>query len=193
MSESASNPTSKWLDLLFSKWTALLALLLLIVGLPLSYWMPYQRQRWALQALEVAGAKVVVNFGPGGPDWLRNLIGDEAMQVFDEPKRILIVGAAPRFGDEGLRHLAGLANVRTLVLSGTQVSDDGLTYLAELTELRYLGLSHTQTSDEGLKHLAGLTDLENLYLANTQASNEGVARLRSVLPRCLIYAGTDAK
>jgi hypothetical protein len=193
MTDSRSDPSSKPWDRLLSKWTALLALLLLICGIPLSFWMPYQRQRWALQAIEAAGAKVSVEFGPGGPDWLRNLIGDEAMQVFDEPKRIFILGAMPRFGDEGLRRLAGLANVNTLVLTGAQVSDDGLAYLVGLTELRYLGLSHTQISDEGLKHLAGLTDLENLYLADTQVSDEGVARLRRALPGCMIYAGADAK
>jgi len=188
MGDAASKTSSKTLDMVRSKWVVLLALLLLIVGIPLSFWMPYQRQRWALQAIEAAGAKVSVELGPGGPDWLRNIIGDAAMQVFDQPKRIAINEPPPQFGDEDLQHLAGLTTLQFLYLDNTQAGDMGLRHLAGLTELRYLVLSNTQVSNEGLKHLVGLTKLERLYLNNSQVRDEGLKHVEglTVLDRLLL-------
>jgi hypothetical protein len=145
MTDSSSSVASRLLGILLSKWTALLAVLLLIGGLVLQFWLPYQRLQSAIQEIEAAGAKVSVRFETVGPKWLRDLVGEEALQVLAERTRVSIRGTS-QFGDAGLVHLAGIA---------------------ELTELTHLFLNATQASDEGLEHLASLTDLEYVDLEFT--------------------------
>ncbi len=43
-------------------------------------------------------------------------------------------------GDEGLKHLEGLTQLRTLALQHTKVTNAGLAHLAGLSQLKYLGL-----------------------------------------------------
>ncbi len=57
--------------------------------------------------------------------------------------------------DAGLKHLAGLKQLRTLYLDHTKVTDAGLKHLSGLRQLQWLHLGHTQVTDAGLKHLAG--------------------------------------
>jgi len=165
MSDSSIESSSKPWDRLLSKWTALLAVLLLVGGIAWRFWWPYQRQLWVIQAMRAAGGEFTIGFEPVGPEWLRNLVGDEALQVFGDPTAS--VTGMPLFGDEGLKHLA------------------------HLTNLEYLDLNGTQVSDEGLKHLIGLIRIEWLNLENTQVSDEGVARLRLALPHCEITFNGD--
>ncbi|TET21777.1 MAG: hypothetical protein E3J71_08485, partial [Candidatus Stahlbacteria bacterium] len=58
--------------------------------------------------------------------------------------------------DAGLKHLAGLTNLRWLWLGGTDITDAGLALLKGLTNLRGLGLGGTNITDAGLGHLTGL-------------------------------------
>jgi len=176
--DSLSAPSFKPLDLIFSKWTALLAVLLLIGGVALSLWLPYQRRGRAIQEIKAAGGVVDDYFAPGGPRWLRHLVGDEAMQgYFDVPKLTSIDASLKDYGDEDLKHLAGLTKLRYLDLNNTQVSDDGLQHLARMTKLELLSLNSTQVGDEGLKHLAGLAQLLTLRLGGTHVSDEGLKHL----------------
>jgi len=87
--------------------------------------------------------------------------------------------------DDGLRHLAGLMNLRTLVLERTNITDHGLAQLARLPNLRHLDLSGTSVTDDGLEHLAEIEQLESLALRDTEVGDEGVARLKNI-------AGLDA-
>jgi len=185
MTDSPSRPASKPLDLLFSKWTALLAVLLLIGGVALWFWVPHQRLRWAIQEIEAAGGKVEVDFKPVGPRWLWNFVGDKALRVFAEP-RVVSIRGMPQIGTEGLKHLADSTNLEHLWLSAPQVIDEQLKLLADPTELRSLNLENTQLNDSGLKHLMQLRNLERLWLHNTVLSDEDLARLRRAIPRCKI-------
>jgi Leucine-rich repeat (LRR) protein len=71
-------------------------------------------------------------------------------------------------------------------LSDTNVTDDGLKHLQGLTQLRTLDLSATNVTDAGLKHLQGLTELQILDLNGTKATGDGVKRLQRALPNCRI-------
>ena len=64
-------------------------------------------------------------------------------------------------GDDGVRHIAGLENLRTLHLSATKVTDAGFQHLANLRKLKTL-LVGTPSGDDGLDHISGLTELTNL-------------------------------
>jgi F-box/leucine-rich repeat protein 14 len=67
----------------------------------------------------------------------------------------------------GLAHLAGMSALHTLNLSGcSALGDAGLAHLQALTSLRVLNLSGCpEISDAGLAHLRGLTGLQSLNLA----------------------------
>jgi Leucine-rich repeat (LRR) protein len=68
-------------------------------------------------------------------------------------------------------------------LGSTKVTDAGLKHLAGLKQLRELDLSDTQVTDAGLKHLAGLKQLKELSLGRTQVTSKGKANLKKALPK----------
>jgi Leucine-rich repeat (LRR) protein len=99
----------------------------------------------------------------------------------------LLYAAGTKIVGPGLRHLAGLTHLEGLFLDNTGVGDDGLSHLAGLARLRDLGLTATQVTDAGLAHLRDLSGLRNLNLEHTRVTDAGKKRLKSVLPRCLIF------
>ncbi len=81
------------------------------------------------------------------------------------------------FGDDGLRHLAGLLELRVLLLLDTRVTDEGLRHLPGRTRLWALGLAYCQVTDAGLRYLEGFRLLSFLSLAGTQVSDQGMPHL----------------
>ena len=57
-----------------------------------------------------------------------------------------------RIGDEALKCVKGLTELKVLILAHTQVTDDGLTQIEGLTQLRILLLCDTMVTDPGLEH-----------------------------------------
>ena len=55
--------------------------------------------------------------------------------------------------------------------------------MAGLKQLQTLNLSGTQVSDAGLKELAGLTELNTLDLTGTKGTDAGVQELKKALPK----------
>ncbi|MBM3794928.1 MAG: hypothetical protein FJW31_12860 [Acidobacteria bacterium] len=82
--------------------------------------------------------------------------------------------------DEGLKHLAALTNLEELDLSGTRISDRGLAYLRGMTKMRKLSLRGARMTDASLDVLAGMKQLEVLDLYRTQITNAGVVRLQEL-------------
>lgn len=172
---------------------------LTIVGLAV---VAHNRQAAAIAEIERLGGRVVSS--QSGPDWLRRLVGDEAMRAFDRAtlvnlsetavedhdlmilrrlrgiERLNLRGTA--IADSGLAHLASLERLRALDLGETRITDAGLVHLSGLSELEYLYLSGTRVTDAGLVHLKGLTHLRHLALDGTGVTPAGVATLRASLP-----------
>jgi len=90
--------------------------------------------------------------------------------------------------DLGLKHyLAALQRpVKGLDLAEWPLSDEGLKHLAGLTQLRWLCLNRTLITDAGLKHLTGMTGLQDLNLTATEISPTAAAALKAALPKCKI-------
>src|ERR1043166_1521195 len=63
--------------------------------------------------------------------------------------------------DAGLKELAGLKSLHSLLVDGTEVTDAGMKELAGLQNLRSLALGGNVT-DAGLQELAGLKNLQAL-------------------------------
>ncbi len=89
----------------------------------------------------------------------------------------------------GLRHLAGLKGLTELVLDHTKVTDEGLKHLAGLEKLTDLSLGHTAVTDEGLKHLAGLEKLTDLSLGHTAVTDEGLKHLAGLKKLTNLHLG----
>ena len=141
--------------------------------------------------LAVGGKTVPAKFTQGRPvtqvKFLNTQTNDANMQLLQGFNRVsLLILANTRVGDEGLATLAadGLTELRTLNLSGTQVTDAGIPNLAAFTKLEELDLGHTQLTDAGLASLAALkpfaTTLKRLKLTGTTVTDQGLANLKSL-------------
>ena len=172
---------------------------LLVVGL--TVWVPYQRTQSVIREFERIGCEVVTEHG--GPEWLREWIGNKRMKMFN--KVVSLKLSRGPVSDADLEHLKRLTNLRYLTLGETQVTDAGLEHLKRLTNLHYLTIGNLQVSDAGLKHLkelpnlaelsldgtlvsdAGLehleemTNLQSVWLRNTQVTDDGVKKLKNAL------------
>jgi hypothetical protein len=153
-------------------WIGLATVTLVVVGVGLRFGVPIYRQHAAIQEIERLGGYFDCE---SGPEWLRELLGDERMAVFDQAIVAQIPGGG--FGDEQLVGLKWLTSLEELNLSGTRVTDVGLPHLTPLTNLKYLILSETSVGDGGLVNLNGLKKLETLDLSETKITDAGVSQL----------------
>ena len=79
------------------------------------------------------------------------------------------------FSDAGLGHLKGLIELRTLVLSADlDVGDEGLKALAQMKQLKSLELPGKRITDDGLAALSALTNLQSLNLEKTRIRGSGL-------------------
>jgi hypothetical protein len=88
-------------------------------------------------------------------------------------------------GDEGLRQLGRMTQVRTLYLGGSKVTDGGMPYLKGWIRLGDLGVSNTQVGDAGMRLLDGL-QLTGLGARNTRISPAEFSRILKVHPKIVI-------
>jgi hypothetical protein len=141
---------------------------------------------------------------PSTPNWLREILGDEHFRrvvvldlSFGGPRkgenritneRLALIGGLPDLTslelgrelgitDEGLIHLRGLKQLKTLYLYNTGIEGLGLNYLGRLTKLESVNLHGTPLTDEGLSHLAELPRLRWLHLGGTRVTDDGIKHL----------------
>lgn len=121
----------------------------------------------------------------GGVVVLKNVAGryEKVEKVDDLPARqftITHIGlGAETLTDEDLKRLEGL-HLRTLTLTGTQVTDAGLAYLQRVPQLDYLVLNHCPRIS--LSDVSGLRHVKALSLRDTPAISEGALKLLEKLP-----------
>ncbi len=125
---------------------------------------------------------------PGGPAWLRELVGDGPMDLFARLTELSFYQGVSahdpkyrlndRIMDDWLEHLRDAADLRVLNLENTHVEGPGLRYVARLTKLESLNLTLAPVTDPYLIHLRGLTRLRVLGLASTRVTGEGCRYLR---------------
>ena len=114
-------------------------------------------------------------------------LNDEGLKELAKLKRLKsLLLVKTDITDAGLREMAKLPELVSLTISGADITDVGLKELANVPNLRELGLPATQVTDAGLKELAKLKNLFGLNLGGTKVTKAGVAALRKVLPNCSI-------
>lgn len=155
---------------------------LVAVFAALSVWLPYHREQEVIQKIKSWGGEVLTK--RGAPVWLRRLVDDEQMPVFDRVKSVQL--DFTKITDADLIQLGGLTRLERLNLNGTDVTDAGLHHLGGLTNLEVLRLALSKVGDAGLPSLCGLKKLKYLDLRVTQVTDEGVAVLQKALPDCKI-------
>lgn len=146
----------------------------------------YRRTQKLLADVKAVGGNV--ELAPGGPEWLREAAGDEAMKIFDAPVSILLYdgnnplkgkgGLNTRVNDAWLQRIEGLATVTKLDLANCDVHLEGMRRVATLTGLESLNLTLAPVTDEALAPLAALTELRVLSLASTPCTGEGFKYLK---------------
>ncbi len=109
-------------------------------------------------------------------------IGNDSMALIKnmlslKALRLNGVSGSTTVDDGGIVHLAGLTNLKVLVLDGLWVSEVGLEPLDKLVNLEELYMKSTTISDEGLLLLTRYPKLKKLRLAFNQISNDGLAHL----------------
>lgn len=114
----------------------------------------------------VKAARGTVRFEGGGPQWLREVAGDDAMHLFDRLTAIDL-------NDKGNPHDPTYKRNNTL-------SDAWLTNLVNLPDLAYLDLSNSSVAGPGLKHVGALKSLERLNLTLTLITDPWLEQLRGL-------------
>jgi hypothetical protein len=125
--------------------------------------------------------------------WLEPL--DPRKQVTWTWQTVVYLSEAWSGGDEGLKNLADLHELRRLDFVRAPITNAGLQQLPRLEFLRCLRIEETQVTDAGLKMLPELSELTELRLEGTVSGHElGDASLpqlkRQPALRTLILYGT---
>jgi len=157
-----------------------------------------ERQRQAAKAIREAHGYVGYdyrNYGTGpsarkygrlAPAWLIGLFG---VDFFSDVRCVSLCGAGNDVSggiSNVMPKLRGLTEIKSLILSNTQVTDGDTVHLTGLTKLEDLNLTATQITDVGLENLTRMKRLYLLSLDYTNVTAQGVERLSNALPNCEI-------
>jgi Leucine-rich repeat (LRR) protein len=82
-----------------------------------------------------------------------------------------------RITDVGLSTIARLSSLTHLRIRGGDLGDDGLKSLATVKNLRIINLPHTHVTDAGLAALEELPQLEQLRIGSPKITDAGIQRL----------------
>jgi hypothetical protein len=151
-----------------------------------------RNRKAAIEAIDELGGAYDVRVE--GPQWLRNLIGDErylynASRVAFGPLNEEYDSSKPFTDselDEIVDHLNAFNGFYHLDLRRTGITDDGLVHLKRLRNLQVLSLDGTAITDQGLVHLEQQRTLRQLAISQTQVTTEAASRLQHRIPSCEI-------
>jgi len=169
-------------------WLFLATLVLVVVAIALQFAMPIFRQQTVIHEIELLGGNVETR--PRGPEWLREWLGEERMELFD--KVICVDLSDTQVTDAWLARLTGLTELTVLSLNRTKVTDKGLMRVTGMRNLEAISLNQTLITNVGLMHLHGLTGLRSLDLGRTEINDAGLVELQGFTSlEDLDLGGTD--
>jgi Leucine-rich repeat (LRR) protein len=170
-----------------------------------------KRQREAINAIQKLGGSVHYDYEETAPrtvsssgkawepEWLLKLLGED---FFHKPVNLTLFGSPKDEGwvkavnnlpslktllmsggnvsDETLENLAELPNLEELHASSSSVSDTGLRNLKKFPNLRWLVIHYAKVTDSGLVHVQNLRHLEELVLTGNNVSDAAIPNLSSI-------------
>jgi hypothetical protein len=86
------------------------------------------------------------------------------LRLLPELYELLLRNGERHVSDAGVKDIGALTSLHRLAIASPKITDDGVSHLAGLANLRHLELPH-QISDAAMIHLHGLTSLETLISA----------------------------
>ncbi len=128
----------------------------------------------------------------GAPDWLRSILGDEALSSFarivelelnertDGHKEPTPKKLTDRVHDDWLKLVADQTELRRLELSGTAVTSAGLVHCKHLTKMERFNVCLTAVSDDGFEHLAGMTKMKRMTICASKITGSGFKHLQGM-------------
>jgi hypothetical protein len=132
------------------------------------------------------------NGKPRAPKWLADRVGVDYVANVISATLVSRQSKAPESADdETMVHVGRLRRLKSLRLSGTEITDAGLAHVAGLTRLRSLQLANMRIGDAGLVHLEGLTSLRSLNLVGSPVTDGSVLALERALPGVRIFRDED--
>jgi hypothetical protein len=176
-----------------------------LVAAAVSFWMEYGAHLGAVAYLRTLGATVSWDWDEGG--WRRSIrtsvtfgrgfgglfprINEDDLAQLRRLKHLdsLDLSMCDALTNQGLAHLSGLTELRTLdlgrspypgIVTHPSLGDVGLVHLRGLRRLESLSLIDCAVTDAGLANLAGLTALQDLDLRGTQVTDAGLVHLKGL-------------
>ncbi|HLW66083.1 MAG TPA: restriction endonuclease [Gemmataceae bacterium] len=112
-----------------------------------------------------------------GLEKLRGLVALQCLRI-----------TGPQLTDNGLAHICGFAELKTLILGALKITDAAMVYLGGLTGLQTLNIIACEhITDAGLEHWSSLSELRSLNISYcARITDCGIARLQEALPNCVI-------
>ena len=109
----------------------------------------------------------------GSVDFVRITLAGNSVQYHKEWRSVVYLPESWQGGDDDLKHLTELDNLRELYLVGTPVTDNGLKTIGQLTDIEILHLEEIRCTDAGLAELKPLTKLQRLRIEGPLPQGEG--------------------
>jgi hypothetical protein len=161
-----------------------LLILTIAIAIPSSWLAVEMQQSEAVYAIQDAGGMMLCDPKIMG----RPLVGVELYSPLKDdgwidaikklPSLKTLVLSGEDITDETLDHLADLPNIEELQLTSRLVTDQGLKNLSKFPKLRLLSMSHALSiTDSGLVHVKKLKYLEELILFCTDISDAAIPNL----------------
>ncbi|MDO4583146.1 MAG: hypothetical protein Q4D62_03480 [Planctomycetia bacterium] len=112
---------------------------------------------------------------------LNGSIDDASLKVLGNVPHLREINlTSTAISDDGLRHLAPLSELESLILISTRVRGTSFQYLENLRSLRELTLTSSEFGDEGMERIGTMTSLEELRLDDTAITDQGMPYLEKL-------------
>lgn len=182
MADPAPIPRRRWLRVSVRS----LLLLLVAVAVPLA-WKVNRVRNQRIVAAEVKKLNGQLNYdwewksprqyGPSGPNWLKNLLGHDYFTDI-----VFVDLHDPEANDDTLASIASLPHLAGVQILSENVSDTGLLHLARAKHLTFLQIGSKKLTETGFAHLTGLKSLNklSLILAEPQITDANLSHIANI-------------
>ena len=161
-------------------------LVLLLIQTVIGACIVYRGYRQLAAIEQIRKCNFIVEVEPVGPLWLRQLLGEKQMEMFDWVVTVEFTGPQVHEGQpvwlprELYREIGRWRHLKTLNFNGQELTDAEFEELRGLTQLQELRLMSSKISDASLVHIGRFKNLEFLFISDSQISDVGIAHLQQL-------------